>query len=304
VANTVAWVVPTHLPRRKTYFIFAESSKRFLRDVDEYVVVSTHAEFAALKFPEAWKVRPLVLSDWYSADEIMHFVRVGSIINVKKLYALNILKDNYSRIVITDDEVEFFASISAADIESHNIIFPLHKTDNKYLQKIINAPLSLINSRKDRNWLLENIVRDNYYGWFSDLPIYESEQIPKFLQRFGLDNSDGLFRLTYESFDYVMYQYNCALEDQTLNRFDFLTWESPPVGLSWFEFGIAGGGLGEEYLRADGKMRKALWISNIELLVFYPKARMVFHTDRIRGPRRNFRSKLKAKIIFEIDKRF
>ena len=233
--NTVAWVVPTHIPRRETYFNFAHTTKRFLHDVDEYIVVTNQAEFISFNFPPEWKIRSLLLSDWYSEDEILHFIRVRSIINVKKIYALNILKNQYSRVVITDDEVELFDSISALDIQSHPVIFPMHKTDNWYLHKIINAPLSLINSRRERDWLLANIVKHNYYGWFSDLPIYEMQQIPKFLRRFGLDSPDGLFRLTYESFDYVLYQYHCALEDQTMNSFNFLNWESPPVGVSWFE---------------------------------------------------------------------
>jgi hypothetical protein len=159
----------------------------------------------------------------------------------------------------------------------------MHRTRDAYLRRIIASPLALLNKKEDRNWLMKNIVVEGYYGWFADVPIYDSSDLANFLKRFGLNQPSGLFRLTFETFDYILYQYYSALENKDFPTLNLLDWQPPSVGCSWFEYGHHSR-LGREYLADDGQKRAPLWIAHPESRALYPNARMVFHTDKIPLP--------------------
>ena len=142
---------------------------------------------------------------------------------------------------------------------------------------------------------MRNIVSEGLYGWFADLPIYDSADLTSFLKRFGLNQPSGLFRLTWETFDYILYQYHLALEDRDFSTFNVLNWESPSVASSWFEYGHHSR-LGREYLAGDGQGRSSLWIASPQLGDFYPNARMFFHTDRVLSPRSLF-TRIKSRLF-------
>lgn len=293
---SVAWVIPSHLPRRTIYLEHLKSSAEYVHSIDKYVVLSSRSEFLSLDLPKEWNVSPLFLSDWFSEDEIYFFVVSRSIINVKKIFALNILRSLYKRIIVTDDEVRVFSQLTANDILSHEFRpFPMHITTDPSLRRIIASPLALLNSREDRSWLIRNIVSEGLYGWFADVPIYDSADLTSFLKRFGLDQPSGLFRLTYETFDYILYQYHSALENKNFSTLNVLDWESPSAACSWFEYGHQNS-LGREYLAGDGQGRSSLWIASPQLEGFYPNARMVFHTDRVLA-RRSLFTRIKSRLF-------
>jgi len=301
--HQVAWAVPTHIPRKEHFLQFAQSAQEFLLDVDIYVIFSNKEEFLSQEYPAHWNLKPLFLSDWYSESDISLFIRVGSIINVKKFFALNKLGKDYAKVVVTDDEVKLFSPLTAREISEHIYTpFPLHSINTPYLKRIIAAPLALLDSSEQRDWLMNAFVSPCLYGWFADLPIYESDQLEKCLRIFKLDSAESLFRLTYETFDYVIYQYSYALEDESMARFKVINWESPQIESSWFEIG-AKNESGKKFMAYDGMSRNPLWVSGIENRQYYPNSRMEFHTDRKHSPVSIF-VKIKLKIAYEVRKLF
>jgi hypothetical protein len=220
------------------------------------------------------------LKIFFTAKEIQAFVDRRSIINVKKLFALKILfgQSNVARVIVSDDEVEIVRKVNREQIANYETKYDFHRVRNEYLARVIAAPLPLLSDEHDRTTLHRYFVADGYYGWFSDLPIYERECMASFFKRFSLEDQDGFSALTFESFDWLMYTYSKFL-DNGGPSFTKHPWPVVRHSASWFEMGYHsryGRKLLENYYRGRG----SLWVPDQTLLKVNSQAVAVFNTDR------------------------
>ncbi len=276
----VIWLVPTHLPRLPVFKTMLASLVEFGEGIESAVVFTYHAEAAAFEAAGCVADNIIVLEDFFTVKEIQSFVDRRSIINVKKLFALKMLfgQSNVSRVAVSDDEVEIVRKVSREQIANYETKYDFHRVRNEYLARVIAAPLSLLSDEHDRTALQRYFVAEGYYGWFSDLPIYEREYMASFFKRFSLEDQDGFSALTFESFDWLMYAYSKFL-DEGAASFRKHPWPAVRHAASWFEMGYHSR-LGRKLLKNYYRGRGSLWVPNQKLLQANSQAVAIFNTDR------------------------
>jgi hypothetical protein len=280
----VCWVVPVHPPHFDLYLRHLKIAYKLVRGVSHVAVFTTRAEADAFLGLES-SVRPerlVVLEDFFSRESLDLFLLTKSIINVKKLFAVKHLQHSYSHLIVTDCEVEVVAPLSIEDIVSHRTFFPFHRVTKSHLLQKVAAPAAMIVAEDDRNWVMKNLVDRGLYSWFSDLPIYESLRLEGFWERFSLLDNDDFLRLTYDTFDYILYQYHLVLSSRGSGE---EIWEEvksdfeSAIGSAW-EIGNQTQA-GHRFLEEASKRHQPLWVSNLDFLGLFPTAKVLFHTDRV-----------------------
>jgi hypothetical protein len=151
--------------------------------------------------------------------------RESGIINIKKIYGLNYLiqnYDNFDYIAMIDSEIEFidvdnlynrFKSICDSKVaiagnttirnDNHSFLDNIHNESMKYIQ--IN----------DRDIINKTTNNGKYYFWYSDIPVYHRENLSDFLNYIGFNNfTKFIEKMNFWCFDYVIYYYYCiAFQD-------------------------------------------------------------------------------------------
>jgi hypothetical protein len=294
--SKVCWVIPVHEPHFGLYAEHLLRCSRLVSRIDHVVVLTWRSEVDLfLGLMESKPDQIIVLEDYFSADVLQLFILTKSIINVKKLFAVKLLQDEYSRVIVSDCELNVYAPVTDEDILQHKVFFPFHTVSKPHLLHKVAAPAGLLKDAGERTWIMATFVEKGLYSWFSDLPIYEGKRLAGFWDRYSLLENEDFLRLSYETFDYILYQYHVAIESRLSDEsswaevcLDF----SSPVGSCW-ELGYSSEA-GRRFLRADGAQRRPLWVSHPSLISEIPSAKMVFHTDRISIPGK---LPMRAKII-------
>jgi len=213
--NKVAFIIPVY-PPHYGYLNFLNDLPDDL-DFDIYFILSYREDFDILKSHNLNPVYETILLD----EELNHsfissMIDSRVIIMFKKLYAINLLKDQYEYIAAVDSETEFI---------SVNNVYEKFKQfcDNK---KIYG---SSVNGSRGRG--LKEIIEysalffeDNieelksktcgltHYFWFSDIPIYDTKIASEFLEFIDFKNYEKFVnRVCWWVFDYISYVYYCIL---------------------------------------------------------------------------------------------
>jgi hypothetical protein len=142
--NKIAWLVPSHAIRREFNTNLAKTFVKYNEDVDLYFMW-TKKEDNQIDFNS--NIKHFYLEDYISERRIEQYIEIGSIINVKKILGLKLLKDGYKGIVCTDDEVKFVRQFKSQEISEHFSQYneiPVHKTANPRLQGISKACAGLL----------------------------------------------------------------------------------------------------------------------------------------------------------------
>ena len=213
LSSEVAWVVPTFPPDFGYYKQFLRSFSDLSDGIDP-VVVLTDDEEADLFRREVGTVQQLILSDYFAPHDIDFFLATRSIINVKKLLALQQLRTQYERLIVTDSEVEIYAPIDSQLIMTHRPRIRFQPLTNPSYHRIIAAPIGLLAEDDERKTLSEKLLPSMLYGWFSDLPIYDANRLPAFFTRFEIAEASDLRKITFEHFDHLLYQYHLVLDGE------------------------------------------------------------------------------------------
>ena len=266
-------VITTHPPKFKYAVKFIDSYYKYVNtdNHDLYFIFTTQEDADNLQSLTNHKFNSLILP-----SELRDF---KSIINVKKYYAIDVLKDKYPYIGVYDCESEIVKTADLTQIyrdiyESKTIKcnptnfgssttgkFP-HGNLTNYILAKLDLPLN------DELYLALN---NNYYWWFNEIPVYESKSFSKFYSWFlSLDNLDDI-RNDYWCFDYILYSlWLVAYEDFTFKK---LT----DTKLSW--------GAVEEF-RMDPEQKNILsgifnsyWDTNALNHHLFPNIKIIFHTD-------------------------
>ena len=265
-----AWIVPSHGGRLETFANFYNSFKTFAVGLELYCVVSNQLDeklFRA-RFPDL---------------RILNFQRelqglpTEGVVNHKKLLGLLALRKNYRRLAVTDDDAVLIRNVPSSFSKGSGMIAWAFTRSNPKIYAISNSPSTLISDRADLEAMKEFA---QWYGWFSNPPIYEGEYLDEFFSWIGVHDATDLHRIGWEHFDYVCYQafFRCRHEEAFFERSGFLPnvrlkhsaslWERPPSNLSEIRA-----------LVADRRRRKVYW--NVGSPILAPRTSFIrFHVDR------------------------
>jgi hypothetical protein len=163
-----------------------------------------------------------------------HELRDKGIINIKKLCALNYIYKNFNNfdyLACIDSEIKF---INSNNIYEKFYIFCNNKkiiggnTSNssetyKNIVSRINNDILLFFSQNDNNIIINATKNLNLYFWFSDIPIYDVEILPRFFNYINFDNEDIIDKINFWTFDYILYIYYCLIYEnyKLIDVFDY-----------------------------------------------------------------------------------
>ena len=280
--NQLAWLIPTYPPRRDLVLQLIESYNNTASNVDLVLVFTQRKE----NFVEDSGIRFIYLEDRFSPTDISLFEKSGSIINVKKLMGLQEIMGEYKGIIVTDDELEFIREFnghellevcrSRAHYPATNITDSISK--DKALSRVLLECSKMLPSEEERILIRDSTRSFSLLSWFSDLPFYDCSDLPEFFSRYGLNNTSGYMKLSYFTFDHVLYQFHKIIRRE--RDYIELDWQykSPKI-YNWFEC-LHIEPLNEPIISEYVKAYNPLWVSGKNLVNLFPNAIAIFHKDR------------------------
>jgi hypothetical protein len=212
--------------------------------------------------------------------------KTRSIINIKKLLAIQQVYSNYKGLVCTDDEVKFYREFTGDSVIEHFLeqkFFPATniskvKSKDDILAKILAECVKFLPNESDRAYIKSRIGDLSVFSWFSDLPYYDSTKVKSFLKLFSLTEPSSLLKVNFYTFDHIHYQFYCILNDNY--EYYLFEWEYKPDGVyNWFEcFHLSP--FDTTYAREYQRKFSPLWCSALEIKDIFVSSFCLFHTDR------------------------
>lgn len=268
------WCVPTHELRFETFATFHNSMMKFARDIECVAVVTTHRERELLL--QMIPTIRIIVADYYLPD----IAGSKGVVNQKKLLALWILCHEYDQIIMTDDETVLRDSLPEA-LFSQEVSWGFTPTPDSCLS-ITTSLQTLVGPMRmglDVDSKLKKF--SGIYGWFSNIPMYESEYLDDFFRFLGIEGICDLEQLQWEHFDMVLYQafFYCQFPDIFARRSHVYAWPKTRQRASLWESGPTTV-LQLLRLTIDSHKRKIFWASNPIVPKLFPDAIAAFHVDR------------------------
>ena len=103
--------------------------------------------------------------------------------------------------------------------------------------------------------------------------------MPAFFSRYGLNGISDFEKITFEDFDFILYQYSLYLDNFDDVRFIFYNWDLPDLGGSLWEMYYIDVSY-NTFVEQDLEKNMILWIPNERCKSIVPSAKMVFNIDR------------------------
>jgi hypothetical protein len=224
-------------------------------DFDIYLILSYHNDLVlleSLNFNKIYKV--IIIEDYLDSSIINNILKNTTvnqgIITLKKYIALDILKDKYSYLCTVDSEIDFvsFKNINekfksfcenkviiGSTVDSERAVSnPFYVIPQPELLKVVNKindeSLTVFNN-ETRNEI-RNKISNNFYFWFSDLPVYDSKILTNFFNFINFNiNTYYEFskKLNYYIFDFICYAYYCILYE----NYETLDIKSYGINRNW-----------------------------------------------------------------------
>lgn len=280
----LGWIVPTHPPRKERLTVLIDSFNRHASNVDLIIVWSRKSEDSITINS---KIKSLYLDDFFSDTDIELFEKTRSIINVKKIFGLMHEFESYEGIICTDDEIEFIRSFEGVELFRDLLsrkVFPATDITNvqskdNILQRVLTECSKFLPLQNDRIVIQEETSNYSLFSWFSDLPFYQSCDVPDFLKKFGLIDYDSLRQLSFFTFDHILFQYYKILNDGY--KYQKLDWSYDTKGAyNWFEC-LHLEPIKYEYISYYQENFAPKWASSYVLTDHFTEAICLFHTDRV-----------------------
>ena len=282
--KNMGWIVPTHPPRKDELIVLINSFKKFSNSVDLIIVWTRKIDNFVVTENN---IKSIYLDDFFSSVDLELFEKTRSIINVKKIFGVMHEYENYKGLICTDDEIEFIQNFDGKALLEKFInkkhfaatnISSIKSKDN-VLQRVLIESCKLIQEGGNRKLIQTATKNYALYGWFSDIPFYDSKFVPDFLDKFGLTGYQSLTKLSFFTFDHILYQYYKIFMGDT-NYYD-LQWEYTNKNIyNWFEC-LHLKPLNLVYVDYYQRVFAPSWVSSIELATHFTEAICIFHTDRI-----------------------
>ncbi len=199
--NKVCFLIPVYPPHFSYLDNFIESFKKYNYDnqADICVVFTNEEESLSYKNKD---INRLILPPQYRV-----FKNKG-IINIKKLWALFILKESqYDYILVLDAE--------ALIVKHINLINIFNKFYNEKIlwgNQVTSGGATRVNKIKNsckRFFMYKDKLDSNLYLWFNQPCIYKVSILPDFLKKINFESN--IKNLTWNDFDYYIYMYYLIL---------------------------------------------------------------------------------------------
>ena len=197
----IAFLMPIFPPHYKYAKNFLESFEYYKlnKQADFYFVFSNEEDKSTCKIKYEYK--SIILPEY-----LKDFGREQGIINVKKLYGVYQLKDNYEYIIVCDSESLINKNINLLDIcetfFNNKVLWGAIKYPCKEVESFTNACSSLF-AEKDK------IDDKGLCFWFNQLCIYKANTIDEFFEKANL--KENITKLNFWHFDYYIYMYYLML---------------------------------------------------------------------------------------------
>jgi hypothetical protein len=211
----VAFVIPIY-PDHYTYLDHFNNLKDDL-DIDIYLILSYKEDLDILNSLNINKVyKTILLEDQFDRNFISSMIESRVIIHFKKLYALNLLKDQYEYVAAVDAETEFVSTRnvyekfkSRCEIKKYFGSTVIGKR-GEFFKNIMEHPSIFFNDKIEE---LQSKTYDlTFYFWFSDIPIYDTTIAKDFLKFIEFENYEKFVdKISWWIFDYILYGYYCIL---------------------------------------------------------------------------------------------
>ena len=126
-------------------------------------------------------------------------------------------------------------------------------------------------------------AENNFFIWTkykdSDLPYYDSNKVKSFLKLFSLSEPFSLLKLSFYTFDHILYQFYCILNDNY--EYYIFEWDYKNFAIyNWFEcFHLST--YDTSYAKEYQEKFSPLWCSSSELKSIFFSSFCMFHTDRV-----------------------
>jgi hypothetical protein len=215
--DTVCFIIPTFPPHyNHIKNIFFEQKEKILFDI--YLVLSFKSDINTL--PKSDKYKLIILEEFFDKDFITGCIEKNIIITFKKYFALEQLYKSYKYLITSDDEIKF---------QNTKKIF--EKCDELFNRKIVLG--SVVNNSSHFSKMVKDINENSsmffktdfeisklreknkdfqFYFWFSDLCVYESNIVQNFLKYIDFNNYISFKnQINFFVFDYISYIYYCMI---------------------------------------------------------------------------------------------
>ncbi len=132
------------------------------------------------------------------------------IINIKKIYGIKQLKNQYEYIIVLDAETEFVKNIDLLDICS-NYFEKKELYGNLVYEEGRERTEKIKAACKEYFYKYKNVklLDSDFYLWFNQPCIYKASNIDDFLEK--IDYKNNITKLRWEDFDYYLYMYYLIL---------------------------------------------------------------------------------------------
>ena len=255
---------------------------RYSHQIDLCIILSFRSELVYLADNNVYPDHILVLEDHFPSDDIHYFIAAKNIAVIKKFFALKYFSDQYERIAMADDEILLVDDLYHSDILRADIYcIPYHSVKGFFLERFITDPIRLVANDHHRKELIDFFVAKKLYNWYFNLPIFDCSHTTQLFEFFGLASENWYLKITYESFEYILYQYFLFVHFKSRLKITLYDWDHAFCGASGncWESGYASS-TGRRYLSTFYSDFTSLWIPSARLLSLNPNAKLIFHTDR------------------------
>lgn len=268
-----ATIITTHAPK---FYLAAKFLKSFLDYVEQ-----PHS----LYFIFSNKTEKDIFIKTISQDFIPYFQSITlpenlqnkkSIVNVKKIYALQQIINEYNYIGVYDCESQFVKKcnldIIYKDICNKNIIKANESKIGGNIIKSIAEKLQLIDNLN----LIEQTENYSLYWWFNEIPVYEKQTCIEFLEWYNTNTHLNILQNEYYCFDYLVYGiWLICYKNIKAKKI-----ETPFVS----DIGaVENFRLNEEERNLISKLFDSYWSTNAKNQKKFDKIKLIFHTDNC-GP--------------------
>lgn len=195
--NKICFLIPTHLPRFERAYAFMRSFIDCgLKDqADLCFVFSNYSDEIAFLVKYGGGFRSIVLE-----NELKSVKDYSSIVNIKKLYALYLIQQDYKYIIILDDESMIIKNINLMDMcdefVSNRLLYG-NQTQRDW-SHIYNESVKFFEKKPPKE----------LYFWFNQLCIYPCKFLKDFFDKSGLERDfikHNFSRISWGSFDYTVF---------------------------------------------------------------------------------------------------
>jgi len=197
-----ATIITTHVPKFDYAFNLLESYIKYVKQPhDLYFIFTNENEAAEFNWKSEYKYinnyKPLILDESLRSK--------GSVVNVKKFFALESIILEYDYIGVYDCESEFVKESNLneiyKDIVSYDYIKCNVSTIGANIVKIAAEYVGL-----DKNEILIKESKNySLYWWFNEIPVYKKELFIEFYKWYKSHPNLDILQSEYYAFDYLVY---------------------------------------------------------------------------------------------------